>query len=690
MAIEIASGDLKFPLRTSYCNNGNVIMNISKSVVTFASILMFFLGHSSTANSAWYAKEILHQQAVTKLLKRGDISWGDQTDVNYQFGSVLVSAEGNKVLFTGVCEYCTTGAEVRPFLVNTNGSGLLDLAAMLPPDVVNLWSAWRNLAINDDASKIFFRAYVETGDYDDQRIYVYDVASSSRSLAVNQSDLEGEADNTGWRFRINEEGSGVYLDKLTAYYPPDDDTIKGLFYAPTGGTKSPYLDINTLDCAPDPYLYCGYMNLFQLLGVSARNDLAFFSWDSEFTGNGNIDPTTGFWYTGLDGNAVMLSEEHVGVSNGDPRGISNADGSKAIYKYRHDYPDILRLAVVNVPSGSENVVGWTSGLNGFDAHMTRSGRYVLTRGEYGDYGTYYQTMIDLQTGTSRDTWSYYLPSMWGSTSNITENDRYYFYSLDHWPNDSEAVAGLYRIDMQTKGDAQAPYVHEIAFDAPALLDYDDVTISVRVTITDLQGIGNIDWVRLTPLVEGQEEPAWAMGREPLAFPEGDPGSTLLYDDGTNGDVTAGDGIFSFDSIATRKGDRQEGGFNTWYQHYALPAPVGIRIIVKDNDNNYTIADTQLVISKIHVEPDALSLEIGEAATVSITGAEPPYTVTADKPGIVSFSSAGDVITVTGLRAGNAILTIMDNAGNQATVTVTISGNNASFVPLLYMLLDKEE
>ncbi len=222
----------------------------------------------------------------------------------------------------------------------------------------------------------------------------------------------------------------------------------------------------------------------------------------------------------------------------------------------------------------------------------------MANGAYGDEGSYYQTIIDLTTNTSRDTWSSHLPNRYYSTSNITENDRYYFYSLDHWPNNSEAVAGVYRIDMQSTGDAKAPYVQRIEFSAPALLDQDGVTIAVQVKINDPQGIQNIDWVILSPLVEGQENPAWPMPSGPLAFPTGDSGSTYLYDDGTHGDAIAGDEIFSFDSIATRKGDRDgEGAFNTWYQHYPLPAEAGIRIIVKDEDNNYTLADTVLTIKR---------------------------------------------------------------------------------------------
>ena len=66
----------------------------------------FFSIFTSAAYAAWYSADIVYQQAITKILKRGDISWGAHTDDYYEFGKVIVSAGGTKVLFTGVCEYC--------------------------------------------------------------------------------------------------------------------------------------------------------------------------------------------------------------------------------------------------------------------------------------------------------------------------------------------------------------------------------------------------------------------------------------------------------------------------------------------------------------------------------------------------------------------------------------------------------
>ena len=560
-------------------------MRVKSFLSGLIALCCLFSIFASGLYAAWYSADIAYQQAITKILKRGDISWGAHTDDYYEFGMVIVSADGTKVLFTGVCEYCSP-AEVRPFLVNPDGSGLEDLSAMLPADIVNRWSAWRNLLINDDASEVFFRAIIEDGYYDDEYLYVYDLATENLQQAVSQ---EFSPFGTGWHFRIDTTGDTVYLDKLNGGYSDAlGRDMRGLFYAATGGAKQFYFDIHDLDCDSE----CDNLNMFALMGTSVQNDRAFFMYDSDYWNTDGSNQHTGLYYTGLDGVQTLIGGEHYWIDEGDRRGICDSGGTKVIYRYRHADDEPNQLAVVDVASESASVVGWTYGLNGFDSHMSRSGDYILVNGEFGDGGTYYQTIIDLTTDTSRDTWSYYLPSRWGSTSNITQDDRYYFYSRDG----SAAETGLYRIDMRSTGDAHAPYVQQINFSAPALLDQDGVTIAVQVPITDPQGTANVDWVRLVPLVEGQEDPPWPMAREPLAYPSGDAGSTLLYDDGTHGDVTAGDGVFSFNSIATRKGDRiGDSAFNTWYQHYTLPAEVGIRVIVKDNDNNYTLADTLLTI-----------------------------------------------------------------------------------------------
>ncbi|MBF0242405.1 MAG: hypothetical protein HQK64_07995 [Desulfamplus sp.] len=552
-------------------------------VSIFASLILTI----ESSRASWYESEIEYQQSVTKIVGRGDISWGSKADSYYKFGSVVVSADGSTVLFTGRCQYCDQ-AEVRPFIVNPDGSNIRDISQMLPSDITTRWSGWRNMTISDDSSKVFFRAVVETGYYDDEYIYSYDLASSKTELAVS---IDGGFSpfSSSWLFRIDSTGSTIYLDKFNSGW---DQTLKkskkGLFYAENGSNISWYFDVDTLPCQS----YCGDLNMFSLLGVSAKNGRAFFQWNSDYKKTDGKDNHTALYYTDLTGTPTKLSDDHYHIYDGDPRGISDSEGNVVIYRFKHDPQALQKLAVVDVKSNKSKEVAWTKGLNGFSAHLSRSGNYLLVNGEYGDEGTYYQTLIDLKSEKSKDTWSYQMMSRWGTTSNLTEDDRYFFYSID----DTDANSGLYRVDTKSKGGDRAAYVEYISFSAPALLDQDGVTIAVQTKISDPQGAENIEWVKLLPIIEGHEDPSWSMGRVPIAFPSGDAGSTRLYDDGTHGDLLANDGIYTFDSIATRKGDHEGETWNTWYQHYPLPSDLGIRIIVKDRDNNYTISDTTLRIT----------------------------------------------------------------------------------------------
>ena len=130
------------------------LKSILIGLITFGCSFSF-LTHS--AHSAWYPSGIEYQQAITKILKRGDINWGSNPDNYYNFGNVLVSADGSKVFFTGGCEFCSP-AENRPFLVNPDGSGIQYFSSMLPSDIINRTWAWTNLAINETMPPKYFFA----------------------------------------------------------------------------------------------------------------------------------------------------------------------------------------------------------------------------------------------------------------------------------------------------------------------------------------------------------------------------------------------------------------------------------------------------------------------------------------------------------------------------------------------------
>ncbi len=627
-------------------------------------VVCFFL-LSEIVYAAWYEKDIVYQGAITKLLKRGDINWSGEDDSDYNFRDVVVNARGTKVLFTVSCRWCDT-AETRVFLMNTDGSGLEELSGMIPQDMRSPYDGWSNLRINDDGSKIFFKTYIETGYYDDVRIFVYDVESESLSLAVNQNDF-----NSLDCFGINEDGSHVFVKG----FDNDDDgtVIKGLFYAQTLATRTWYFDIcslpNVLECS-----HSWFSNSFlKSMGVSPQNNFVFFRWDSDYYNSDGSSVHDGLWCAGLDGSASLLSEAHYSINEFDWRGVCDTEGTKVAYEYLHDYDvdNTRELAVIDVATGDQTVVGWTSQAS-FDYHMTRSGGYILANGTYGDEGQYYQTMIDLESGTSRDTWSDYISNLsnaMGYTSNITEDDRYYFYSRDDASSSfDENAAGVYRIDMQSQGDPAAPHVLQIAFDKPALLDQEDETISVRAIITDPQGIENVEWVKITTLVDGQEEPSWSSVPRPLALSGSNSDWGTLYDDGTHGDQVSGDGIFSLEGIETKKSYRDLD--SSWYQHKTLPEYIGIRVIVKDTDNNYTIADTRLLITDIYGEKENLTLGLGGSTSVQI-GGEGPFTLTSSNPQVVSVTLNENLLEISAAEIGSAVLTIESASGSTTTLSVQV-------------------
>ena len=95
-----------------------------------------------------------------------------------------------------------------------------------------------------------------------------------------------------------------------------------------------------------------------------------------------------------------------------------------------------------------------------------------------------------------------------------------------------------------------------------------------------------------------------------------------------------------------------------------------------------------MVSALHVEPDNLKLGVKENASVQIDGTEPPYIITSSSPEIALATINENLISVTGSKVGNVVLTITDNIGNHATVTVQVV-NRVGGLPALLLLLGEE-
>ncbi len=547
-------------------------------------ILCLVLAGFATNSQAQHAAPILFKQTISQIVLRNQVmGWPaeHESSETRNFYSVFASANGAKVFFS-VCEYYEN--QCRLFVVNSDGSGLQNVSAIFPANLVSTWWGWGNMVIKDDGSEVF----IETG-LDDAKTYIqyYDTSSSVTGTAVSQWWWSSGFD---W-FTANSSASRLYTGKFDWGWSDGlGRNVRGLGYTDRNGLAVQYLDIFTLPC----FGLCNNLNALWFMGSSVQGDHSFFSWVSYYEGNSDPDNRSAAWHTTLAGPAQKLTaEDHLWVDGGSWRGVTTADGSSAVYQYRHRSGDPKEVHVVDVATGTERFVTSTTDLNPLTTFITRDGRYLFAQGSNGVYGYHYNTLYDLQTGGVRDSWSYHIP--WPiNYSNVTADNRYYFVTREE---------ALFRVDTQGGEFSKAPNVNSIVFSKPYLWHDDSDQIGITVDISDAQGVANIEWVRLEVLVEDLESPDIYMPRKPLAFPFGDFGWTVLYDDGSHGDVTVGDGVFTHDAIATRKGGYDD--WNTWFSNFTLPHEVGIRIVVKDAEGNYTTADTTLWITTLDEDPNLI-------------------------------------------------------------------------------------
>lgn len=490
---------------------------------------------------------------------------------------LAMSGDGSRVAFKVALNYCQSTDPIcwKLYVVNADGSNLVDMTPNVSPITY--------LRMNYDGSRLFFRSPI-IGNHTD--IYYCDIPGRSCNIAV----IDGL-----WRFdfrvpySIDRHGKNLYFKHDDGWNDITETYQRGLYTASVGGSKSRVMDISELPCDSE----CGNMNLLHFLGVSGSGNDLLFVYNRDYWG-GNA---TALWGYGSRG-PIQLDDTHTYVwSVQDIFGhMLSSDGSTALYTYQDDDKNGATLNLVDMNTQTVIPLVYTDDYFGTPV----KGMTALSPdGRYARYiGQGYLTRVDRTDGSKRDLLSYTTKmrhSLWsGRVSNFSEdNQRYFIINLGE-----TSGAKLARADFNKVTPGNAPVIANINFSASALLHADDSTIAISLNVSDPQGLGDIETVRITTLVEGLEEPEFYMGREPLAFPSGDPGGTLLYDDGTHGDVTAGDGIFSFDSIATRKGGYGNGeyDYNTFYTQFSLPHSVGIRIIAKDMSQNYSIVDVPLIIT----------------------------------------------------------------------------------------------
>ena len=107
------------------------------------------------------------------------------------------------------------------------------------------------------------------------------------------------------------------------------------------------------------------------------------------------------------------------------------------------------------------------------------------------------------------------------------------------------------------------------------------------------------------------------------------------------------------------------------------------ITVTGSDNgsaNLAVAITQRPANAPELSTTALELEEGFTATVDITAGTAPFTVTSSDTKIATATVSGNVVTVTGIDGGTALITVKGADNGTATFAVNVNGEQIFFGP----------
>jgi hypothetical protein len=547
-------------------------------LVVLSAAMVSIVASNTAAQSSWYEPTAEYRETATAVFDETLIwNWVTDPQYNRHFEEVAVSPNGQKLGFVVKLDNYW---DKHIYVANTDGTGLIDITSTLPAaTVAEQAKNVMKLRWNDDGTRLFFYANYFTD------LYYYDTGTGTTNPAV----LGMASVDSRIPYSINSTGTQVYFKHNAGYSQALQKNLQGIFTAPVGGTPGQLMDIDQL-----PHQLFD-LNLLRYLGTSRQGGNSYFTWNQDYYGGHAVAQ----WrLSPVAGPLVMdTTKDYVWTDQNIRNTIISADGSRVLYEYIDHYGDKTQIRFIDVPGGVITPITETADGNGF-SFQTISPSGTLVRLNTTNYR---HTIVDLATQKMRDTHSYFFQMSISDLTDITADDRYYYMST--YKYGVAAADRLYQVDMKPVAFSKAPEFTRVAFSAPALYHGENSTIKVKATVSDAQGLGTITWVRLFPLIAGRENPDWSMGRQPLAFPTGDSGSTFLYDDGTNGDETPGDGVFTFNSIATRKGDYT--GWNTWFTHVTLPDSLDIRLMALDTEGNYTFYDTSLLITEtVPAAPDA--------------------------------------------------------------------------------------
>ena len=224
-----------------------------------------------------------------------------------------------------------------------------------------------------------------------------------------------------------------------------------------------------------------------------------------------------------------------------PNTIVSADGSKILYGYA-DPSTPRQLHLVDTATGAKSFILQTSSL-GLD-WPTLSADGSLARISPAASGPGALICRPWTPGILASSWfdEYGTIGASAGLSDLTLDNRRYFLASKKAANN----AAIHCIDMAPTDFSQAPNITNIAFNRTFLPFDDSQFITVTAQLSDVKGLGTLQWVHILSLWGG----GVATGRGDL--PASQVRLRFLYDDGSNGDLVAGDGIYTNNTITVQK------------------------------------------------------------------------------------------------------------------------------------------
>lgn len=533
---------------------------------------LLILTGALTAHGGSYPAPIQYRQTMTKIVDETQLQgWpgsGYET-AGRHIEEIVASPTNNHLAFTVKLD---TYSDKRLY-VRGNGTDLVDCTPYLTAAGVNPNNVY-GLRMSHDGNRIFFFGVYGQDIYYLVPWFIWQVYPAFKGLAGSDGRV---------KYTVNYDGTKLFFKHVTT---PGGISVVGLYYADVGDptfTAHLMMPMSKLPGTQNT-------NLLWYLGSSENGGSLLCRWYSSITNS------TAMWWVNTPNNPPNPSQDPVKLPDedhpyvwaeqdlpnkivasqiGTPEGSAsvlyacqdNGQNEKLYYLQLTTSPTYQNRRLLSADGG-----GFTFPTLYDDGYFTRVARFT---------GPYHKaTRVNLLTGEQRDTHSY-----WFNES----NDAYYLTDLVDDSSGTYArfyymatkpygqTARIHQVDMVAPpgGNGLAPLISNISFSKSAWAYEDTTPLTVTAQITDPKGATNLGNVYMQVLVDGLEWPAWLNPRyTPIT-------EAQMFDSGGTGTYTCTSTLYKISSF---------------YTHYTLPHEVGIRIIAKNKDAHYMIADTTINVT----------------------------------------------------------------------------------------------